>query len=114
MPFRVSDGTIMLSLTGVFCLKDEQEKVVTHFQNENILNQTGGFDVDGIDVPVLTTKERLHLESLLPCADWTGNDCLPRLGVLGRGRRFGRSSGYKMQQYAKYYRFYPFFGRLVP
>ncbi len=71
---KYSDGTIMLSLTGVFCESSTSGEVQRHFQKAGIL-RSQPVAVEAIDIPVLTTKERMHLESLLPTATFDGKRC---------------------------------------
>lgn len=109
-----SDGTIMLSVTGVFCQSKESDAVKKHFVQEGILTPEGTVIVQDIDVPVLTTKERLHLEPLLPSKNENGVSCKKRLGYLVEGDGSDETSAHRMRQYERYYRFYPYFGKLVP
>lgn len=106
-----SDGTIMTSLTGIFVDAGARSEVEQHFREEGVL-ATHPLVPEPIDVPILTTKERLHLESLLPIANPDGKKCIRRLGYLVEEDE--GTSAYKLRQYEKYHRFYPFFGKLVP
>lgn len=58
-----------------------------------------------IDIPVLSTKERLHLQSDLPCA---GGKLQKKLGY-----KIGENSLDQLKQYSKFYREYPYFIRAV-
>ncbi len=109
-----SDGTVMLSFTGLFCDANERDKLLKHFEAEKLLSSGEPVTVERIDVPALTTKERLLLEPLLPSTDQSGKSCLKELGYLIEGDGSEKLSAYKMQQYEQHYRFYPFFGKLVP
>jgi hypothetical protein len=110
---KYSDGTIMLSITGMFCLQDETEKIIKHF-NKNFPFYCGSDQLEEIDVPVLTTKERLALEHVLPNPNCTGDSCIDALGYLIEGDDSEVASLRKMNHYEKYYRFYPYFGKLSP
>jgi len=109
-----SDGTIMLSVTGIFCKSGDSDKIREHFIQEDVLPPEGPVLVQDVDVPVLTTKERLHLESILPSRDESGDSCRKRLGYLIEGDGSEENSEHKMRQYERYFRFYPYFGKLVP
>jgi hypothetical protein len=110
---KYSDGTIMLSLTGVFCDMSSCDLVRKHFRKNRFM-KSQPIAVDAIDIPVLTTKERLHLESLLPTAKFDGKRCRKRMGYLIEGDDSEELSDYKLGQYELYHRLYPYFGRLVP
>lgn len=106
-----SDGTIMMSLTGIFSTEEKRGELEKHFHYEGVLSDNPLLP-EPIDVPILTTKERLHLESLLPAASADGDRCLKKLGYLLEDDK--DLTLYKLKQYEKYHRFYPFFGKLVP
>lgn len=111
---KYSDGTIMLSLTGIFCLDEEKEQILNHFMEYGKLWRDEDSSVDEIDVPILTTKERLTLDKILPVADCTGTTCAQELGYLIDGDATEAASARKLQHYEKYYHLYPYFGKLVP
>ncbi|MGO9119046.1 MAG: O-methyltransferase [Desulfomonilaceae bacterium] len=114
---KYSDGTIMLSLTGIFCLNEEREQILNHFRKYCEFCGDGNStidEIDEIDVPVLTTKERLRLDGILPTPDSDGKTCERKLGYLIEGDGSEVHSARKMQHYEKYYRLYPYFGKLVP
>jgi len=111
---KYSDGTIMLSVTGVFCEEEDRERLLEHFKRTCPLYLSNSETVDEIDVPVLTTKERLHLEGLLPTRDCDGISCLRGLGYLIEGDDSKVLSTRKMKHYEKYYRLYPYFAKLLP
>jgi hypothetical protein len=112
---KYSDGTIMLSVTGIFCLDEELKELQSHFRRSGLSNyKYNGQEEERIDVPVLTIKERLHLEPHLPSKDETGKTCHGLLGYSVEGNGEDTLSMYKMQQYEKYYRFFPYFGKLIP
>jgi hypothetical protein len=106
-----SDGTIMMSLTGIFVDAESRTEVIKHFRGERVLSAQP-LVPEVIDVPILTTKERLHLEPLLPTATMDGTQCVERLGYLVENDK--ELTVYKLKQYEKYNRYYPFFGKLIP
>ena len=111
---KYSDGTIMLSLTGMFCLDDEREKIINHFDSHCPVACVRNCTVEEIDVPLLTTKERLTLDRILPTLDCNGDECVEKLGYLIEGDETESESVRKMGQYEKFYRLYPYFGKLLP
>jgi len=111
---KYSDGTIMLSKTGVICLEEERGSLEQHFQKYFAFWSTDRDEVDTIDVPVLTTRERLTLEGVLPTDDRKGEVCKAKLGYLIEGDASEELSRSKMEQYERYYWLYPHFGKIVP
>jgi len=63
---------------------------------------------------MLTTKERLNLDTILPVSECNGTECVKKLDYLIEGDGSDTASTQKMQQYEKYYRLYPYFGKLLP
>ena len=105
-----SDQTEMLSVTGIVCNKNKVSEIRQWFKDWAFINLTWK-DVRRIDVPILSTKERLHLEKYLPTTTKTG-------------RFLSRSLGYriddsqkkhieKLKQYEEYYQYYPYFARVL-
>ena len=105
-----SDQTEMLSVTGIVCNKDKVSEIRKWFKDWAFINLTWK-DAHRIDVPILSTKERLHLEKYLPTTTKTG-------------RFLSRSLGYriddskkkhieKLKQYEEYYQYYPYFARVL-
>lgn len=111
---KYSDGTIMLSMTGLICLLDERDSLAQHFHDHFVFYSADVNTVDEIDVPNLTTKERLHLEEMLPTEDTAGEACFGKLRYLIEGDESESVSRRKMEQFERYYRLYPYFGKIVP
>jgi len=111
---KYSDGTIMLSLTGIFCPDEDRENLLNHFKESCEFCGEGNGTIDEIDVPVLTTKERLALDKILPTRDRDGAMCFKELGYLIEGDDSESDSARKLQHFERYYRLYPYFGKLVP
>jgi hypothetical protein len=65
-----------------------------------------------IDVPFLSTKERLALQKYLPCEEDAGRKLLKILGYSIDDDRTKAAA--KMKQYAEFYRYYPYFVRALP
>ncbi len=106
-----SDGTIMLSMTGVFCTNIDRPAIVKHFRRKGIL-KSGVRAIEVIDVPALTTKERLHIEQCLPSGTCSGKGARRKLGYLIEGDNSEEASLYKMRQYEIYHQYYPSFAKL--
>jgi len=111
---KYSDGTIMLSKTGLICYEEERALLAQHFQKHCLFCSADTDAVDEIDMPILTTKERLHLEGILPSEQANGVACVSRLGYLIEGEAEEEASRRKLEQYERYYRLYPYFGKVVP
>lgn len=111
---KYSDGTIMLSVTGVFYDEQDEDQMMEHFAKHLDDFAADPNCVEEIDVPVLTTKERLLLESLLPVARPNGKITQKALGYLIEGDGSDDNSLNKMRQYEKYHRLYPYFGKVIP
>jgi hypothetical protein len=65
-----------------------------------------------IDVPTLSTKERLHLQRRLPCERHAGRVLRRALGYLIENDT-KRTEG-KLRQYADFHRYSPYFMKAVP
>ena len=106
---RYNDQTRMLSITGMVCTKGEVSKIRKWFKDWEFRN----LDWDApreIDVPILSIKERLHLEKYLPTKKRTGR-CLSR----ALGYRIDNTNSKhleKLGQYEEFYQYYPYFARL--
>ena len=109
--FYYSDGTGMFTLTGVVCRRDSAAETRKAFEDLHFCNLTWA-KPKHIDVPVLSTKERLHLQELLPCPSGAGTILHQALGY-----RIDYSTAQteaKLKQYAEFHRYYPYFMRAVP
>lgn len=108
--FYYSDGTGMFTLTGVVCFRSEVNKVRDAFESWEFAN----LDWEKprrIDVPMLSTKERLHLQHCLP-RQKAGKVLRRALGYLID--RDLRSSEFKLAQYATFHRHFPYFMKAIP
>jgi len=109
--FFYSDGTWMFTLTGIVCLRTDLAKIRKVFQGWKFSNLNWATPKI-IDLPVLSTKERLHLQNQLPC---------PRNAGIILGRRLGyviddsiEWTDAKLQQYADFHRYSPYFMKAIP
>ena len=110
--FFYNDSTPMLTLTGIVCPQGDTQAVHDAFGSWAFVN----LDWDPptrISVPSLSTKERLMLQSLLPC-DESGLLLQLALGYkLGDGGRRDDTQR-QLQQYAAFQKYYPYYVSAVP
>jgi hypothetical protein len=106
------DGVQMLSITGIVCNLDQiglyQDKAKSiHFHNLNWDDPTQ------IDVPDLTIKERLHLESMLPIVteENAGSILFDKLKYMIADTK--KQSETMLSHYADCHRIYPNFVRIL-
>lgn len=104
-----NDGTLMLSLAGIVWDPGELNSITKHLVKWKFRNLDWQPPFH-IDVPVLSTKERLLLERHLPLKDNTGKVLARALGYsIGDT---GPDNLRRLQQYADFHRYYPYFGKL--
>ena len=102
------EPTRMLSVTGIVCNKNEVSEIRQWFKDWVFLNLTWENPRE-IDVPILSIKERLHLEQHMPTPDRTGHTLSQALGYkIGKSREHIE----KLKQYEEYYQYYPYFARV--
>ena len=109
--FYYTDGTWMLTLTGVIWPRERQEEVEKAFGDWRFANLTWKRP-KRINVPSLSTKERLCLQEHLPCRKNAGSVLCSALGYLIDDDK--RRSEYMLKQYADFHRYYPYFMRATP
>ena len=110
--FFYADGHPMLTVTGIVCLRKHVSKIRDGFVNWQFANLNWG-DVRLIDLPNLTTKERLHLQRHLPVEQNPGASLTAALGYLVVEDSQTRTEE-QLAQYAEYHRYSPYFIRSVP
>lgn len=111
--FAYKDGQTMLTITGmIFEAKDDAR--LKKFLEQSRLSHWPFINLDwsnpvNISVPNLSTKERMRLDEQLPAciAHNLGQDLEKHLGFLPS------SSPDELTNYARYYRHYPHFSRVV-
>lgn len=109
--FCYADGPGMFTLTGVVCLRSEEAKVKSAFKDWEFANLRWR-KPRKIDVPILSTKERLHLQGRLPRPTNAGKILRQALGYLiDEGKR---RTEIKLQQYADFHRHFPYFMKAIP
>lgn len=109
--FRYADGAGMFSLTGMVWARKDVGKVRRAFGDWHLRNLNWGMP-RLIDVPTLSTKERLHLQRKLPCERHAGRVLRRALGYLIENDT-KRTEG-KLRQYADFHRYSPYFMKAVP
>jgi hypothetical protein len=104
-----SDVTQMYSLTGIVC-RDEDARAYRSLFATWPLKNLRWAEPKRIDLPVLSVKERMLLESYLPADRATGKGLRNALGYdIDDG---GPASIRKLKQYAVFYRYYPYFAKV--
>ena len=98
----------MLSVTGIVCNKNEVSEIQQWFKGWEFRNLKWA-PPHKIDVPVLSIKERLHLEKSLPTTKKTGLSLSRALGY-----KIDKSKEHieKLKQYEEFYQYYPYFARV--
>jgi hypothetical protein len=109
--FNYSDGTPMLTVTGIVCLKEERDSVRRAFGDWQFASLHWAAP-KRIAVPQLTTKERLRLQDCLPTDRDAGRTLRRSLGYLIDEDR--TESNEMMKQYARFHRYSPHYLRGIP
>jgi len=109
--FHYADGATMFTLTGIVCQRVDQKKIRNLFKNWHWANLDWG-KPKLINIPFLSTKERLHLQKHLPLKKNTGRGLLKILGYTLDGDK--DSSMLMLKQYADFYRYFPYFVKAMP
>jgi hypothetical protein len=110
--FYYKDTSTMLTVTGIVCFRKDSGTIAHSFANWQFINPDWR-DPRLIDLPVLTTKERLHLQRHLPCARDGGRTLHAALGHRTEADDADRTDQ-QLSQYAEYHRYSPYFVRGVP
>ena len=109
--FFYADTVGILTVTGILCSLDTRQLIRRAFLDWEFANLDWSAP-QIIDVPVLSTKERLFLEDKLPCNEPAGETLLKELGYQITDTRDG--TRIQLEQYASFHRHYPHFIRAVP
>ena len=111
--FFYNDSTPMLTLAGIVCPRGAAPAVCDAFESWDFANLDWNPPTQ-ISVPVLSTKERLALQSVLPCDDSAGILLQLALGYkLGDGGPRDNTQQ-QLQQYAAFQKYYPYYVSAVP
>ena len=103
------EPTRMLSVTGIVCHKNEVSEIQQWFKDWAFLNLTWENPRE-INVPILSIKERLHLEKHMPTQDRTGHTLSQVLGY--KIEKKSREHIEQLKQYEEFYQYYPYFARV--
>lgn len=109
--FNYSDGTGMFTLTGVIWPRNNPQAIEDTFSDWEFANLNWGRPRH-IEIPDLSTKERLHLQRLLPCATARGAALHAELGYLIDDDIPKTEAA--LEQYAAFHRYFPYFLRGIP
>ena len=109
--FYYKDTALMLTVTGVLLSRKDSDATVQLFSGWQFAN-VDWREPRLIDLPTLTTKERLHLQCHLPCAHDGGRVLREVLGYQ-TGENAAQTER-QLSQYAEYHRYSPYFVRSVP
>jgi hypothetical protein len=109
--FCYADGVGMYTFTGIVCAEHDRDKYRERFKGWRFANLDWGPPMR-IDVPFLSTKERLRLQEFLPCRRGAGNRLLKALGYIIDHDK--KKSVVKLSQYAEFHRYYPYFVKAIP
>ena len=109
--FFYSDVSGMLTVTGIVRSRREEDKLRDAFEGWQFANLDWS-KPKVIDVPVLSTKERLSLQEHLPCEEDAGEALFDALGYELEGGK--TRTKLQLAQYAEFHRYYPYFIRAVP
>jgi len=115
LSFFYNDGTQMFTLTGVVCRREEASKIEKALKNWKSINLKWNLKWNkpqSIDVPTLSTKERLYLATMLPCSKNPGKTLRKALGYLIEDDQ--SSTEEKLKQYSDFHRYFPYFIRGIP
>ncbi len=109
--FFYNDTTGIFTLTGVVCLREDEARLRKLFKNWQFAKLDWAAPTE-INVPNLSTKERLHLQRHLPHGKNAGRRLLRSLGYLID--RDVEATEFQLQQYADFHRYFPYFMKAIP
>lgn len=106
--FHYRDGVGIFTLAGVVCAKEDRKAMRERYEKWSFANLRWA-KPRKIDVPYLSTKERLHLQQFLPCQQRIGSTLIQALGYKIDSDRSVTLE--QMKQYGEFYLQYPHFIR---
>jgi len=113
--FYYADTTPMFTMTGIVWPRGNIQELYENFGDWEFADLT--WDIESkpkqIDIPDLSTKERLHLQEFLPCNAARGTTLRDALGHLIHDKDDGTTEA-SLEQYAAFHRYFPYFLRGVP
>lgn len=109
--FRYADGKPMYTLTGFVCSDKQKHRIISAYEDWDFANLDWSEPIE-IDIPHLSTKERLHLQEHLPCFKRSGIYLRKILRYnVGDGLKDSRN---KLKSYAEFHRYSPYFVKALP
>lgn len=109
--FYYDDATGMFTLAGIVCNPANQPAIKKKFKGWKFGNLNWAKPKE-INVPHLSTKERLHFQAYLPGDATGGTDLYATLGYnIGKTKAMSVS---QLQQYSEFCRYYPHFIKAIP
>jgi hypothetical protein len=109
--FYYSDGAGMFTLTGLVCRRVEEKDFRKALQKWPFANTNWNEPIK-INVPSLSTKERLHLQRHLPSGTNAGKSLRRALGYLIDDNT--EQTETQLQQYALFHRYFPYLMKAIP
>jgi len=109
--FYYIDAVGIFTLTGIVCNRVDEVSIRKVFKKWQFANLEWDPPKE-INVPDLSTKERLHLQRHLPHAGNAGKALRRALGYLIDENK-GRTED-QLQQYANFHRYFPYFIKAIP
>jgi len=109
--FYYIDMIGIFTLTGIVCSRTDEASVRKAFKKWQFRNLDWDQPKE-INVPNLSTKERLHLQRHLPCTSNAGRALRRALGYLIDENK--ERTELQLQQYADFHRYFPYFIKAIP
>ena len=111
--FFYNDSTPMLTLTGIVCPPDDVGAIRRTFAAWDYANLDWAAPTV-ISVPALSTKERLTLQSVLPCDDSAGALLQLALGYMIGDGGPKDTTKQQLRQYAAFQKYFPYYVSATP
>lgn len=108
---QYSDGTTMLSITGAVLKNTEEKTFMQRFSKTPFATADWMKSPMEINLPILTPKERLHLNKQLPIAHNPGKKLMKQLGFSIEPK--SETCEHEMEMYNRFYRYYPMFAKVA-
>ena len=106
-----SDGVRMLSVTGAVLSVTAEKEFMEYFKGTDFYDAKWSSSPKQIDLPILTPKERLHLNAIIPVVDNAGKILQKHLGYKIEPKE--EESEKEMEMYNQFHRYYPMFAKVA-